>query len=150
MSELAVVHQMSLIPIEPDLPLDKAAFVGCAVMTGVGAVINTARVEPGSSVAVFGCGGVGLNVVQGAWLAGADRIIAIDRLPNKLAQATLGSYYGSSRPRHDMPRLLGLYRNGRLMLDELVTRTYPIEEAWSAFEALEAGENVRGLIRFMG
>ena len=69
------------------MPLDKAALVGCAVMTGVGAVINTARIEPGASVLVIGCGGVGLNVVQGAVLAGAERIIAVDTLQNKLAYA---------------------------------------------------------------
>ena len=69
------------------LPLDRAALVGCAVTTGVGAVFNTAKVEPGSSVAVFGCGGVGLNVVQGAAIAGAERIIAIDTMESKLAMA---------------------------------------------------------------
>jgi S-(hydroxymethyl)glutathione dehydrogenase/alcohol dehydrogenase len=69
------------------MPLDKACLIGCSVMTGVGSVINTARVEPGSSVLVIGCGGVGLNVIQGARLAGAARIIAVDVLENKLAYA---------------------------------------------------------------
>ena len=67
-----------MVKIDPKIPLDRAALVGCAVTTGVGAVFNTAKVEPGSSVAVFGCGGVGLNVIQGAAIAGAKRIIAID------------------------------------------------------------------------
>ena len=64
--------------IDPDIPLDRAALVGCGVLTGVGAVFNAAKVEPGSTVAVIGCGGVGLSTVNGAALAGAERIIAID------------------------------------------------------------------------
>jgi S-(hydroxymethyl)glutathione dehydrogenase/alcohol dehydrogenase len=75
------------VKIADDIPLDRAALVGCAVLTGVGAVFNTARVIPGSTVAVLGCGGVGLNCVQGAVLAGATRIIAMDRLDSKLKLA---------------------------------------------------------------
>ena len=77
----------NLIKIDPKIPLDCAALVGCGVTTGVGAVFNTAKVEPGSSVAVFGCGGVGLSVIQGAVIAGARRIIAIDTLEPKLEMA---------------------------------------------------------------
>ncbi len=87
MAEYATVHAENLVKIDPSIPLDRAALVGCAVTTGVGAVFNTARVAPGSSVAVFGCGGVGLNVVQGARIAGAERIIAIDTLEPKLELA---------------------------------------------------------------
>ena len=87
MAEFATVHVDNLVRIERDIPLDRAALVGCAVTTGVGAAINTARVSPGSSVAVFGCGGVGLNVIQGARIAGAQRIIAIDTLEAKLEMA---------------------------------------------------------------
>jgi NDMA-dependent alcohol dehydrogenase len=83
MAEYATMHVDNLVKIDPKIPFDRAALVGCAVTTGVGAVFNTARVSPGSSVAVFGCGGVGLNVIQGARIAGADRIIAIDTLENK-------------------------------------------------------------------
>lgn len=86
-AEYTVVPESGAVPVRKDMPLDKASLVGCAVMTGVGAVINTAQVEPGSSVLVIGCGGVGLNVVQGAVLAGADRIIAVDTLQNKLSYA---------------------------------------------------------------
>ncbi|MCV7421303.1 Zn-dependent alcohol dehydrogenase [Mycobacterium yunnanensis] len=78
-----VVPASGAIKIREDAPLDVVAVVGCAVATGVGAVLNTAAVEPGSTLAVIGCGGVGLNVVQGALLAGAERIIAIDVLPAK-------------------------------------------------------------------
>jgi S-(hydroxymethyl)glutathione dehydrogenase / alcohol dehydrogenase len=86
-AEYAVVPQSGAVPVRPDMPLDKACLVGCSVMTGIGAVINTAKVPPGSSVVVIGCGGIGLNVIQGAALAGAERIIAVDVLENKLAYA---------------------------------------------------------------
>ncbi|HUQ74240.1 MAG TPA: Zn-dependent alcohol dehydrogenase [Burkholderiales bacterium] len=87
MAEYATVSAENVIKIDPKIPLECAALVGCAVTTGVGAVFNTAKVEPGSSVAVFGCGGVGLSVIQGARIAGAERIIAIDTLEPKLAMA---------------------------------------------------------------
>jgi len=87
MAEYATVSAENLIKIDPKIPLDCAALVGCGVTTGVGAVFNTAKVAPGSSVAVFGCGGVGLSVIQGARIAGADKIIAIDTLEAKLEMA---------------------------------------------------------------
>ena len=87
MAEYATLHSDNLVKIDPKIPFDRAALVGCAVTTGVGAVFNTARVEPGSAVAVFGCGGVGLNVIQGAAIAGAERIVAIDTLEAKLEMA---------------------------------------------------------------
>jgi NDMA-dependent alcohol dehydrogenase len=87
MAEFATVSAENLIRIDPKIPLDCAALVGCGVTTGVGAVFNTAKVVPGSSVAVFGCGGVGLSAIQGAAIAGAERIIAIDTLQPKLEMA---------------------------------------------------------------
>ena len=86
-ADYAVVPEAGCVIIRQDIPLDKAALVGCAVMTGVGAAINTAHVQPGSAVAVIGAGGVGLNVMQGAQLAGALSIIAIDVNPSRLARA---------------------------------------------------------------
>lgn len=86
-AEYSVVPQQGVVPIRKDVPLDVAAVVGCAVMTGVGAAINAAKVEPGASVLVIGCGGVGLNVVQGATLAGAEKVIAVDVVPGKLELA---------------------------------------------------------------
>jgi alcohol dehydrogenase len=83
----AVVARESCVRIDPDLPLDLAALFGCAVLTGVGAVINTAKVEPGASVAVVGLGGVGLSAVIGARLAGARQIVAVDLSDEKLAFA---------------------------------------------------------------
>ena len=85
--EQMLVHENSMVKIDDDIPLDRAALVGCGVMTGVGAVFNAAKVEPGATVAVIGCGGVGLSAVNGAALAGAERIIAIDTVPSKLELA---------------------------------------------------------------
>jgi Zn-dependent alcohol dehydrogenase len=86
-AEHAVVPQECCVPLPKEVPLPVAALIGCAVTTGVGAVLNTARVRPGSSVAVFGAGGVGLSIVLGAKLAGAGRIIAVDRSEAKGALA---------------------------------------------------------------
>lgn len=86
-SQYSVVPEKAVLKIPNDLPLERAALLGCAVITGVGAAINAARVKPGSSVAVFGAGGVGLNVIQGAAIAGAEKIIAVDLLENKLEYA---------------------------------------------------------------
>lgn len=228
-SELTVLPREGLVKIDPSVPLEKAAIVGCAVMTGVGAVINTARVEPGASMVVVGCGGVGLNAIQGGALAGAEKIIAVDVLDNKLeyarqfgathlinasrvdpieavkeatggrgadyafevignvktiAQAyqmirrggTLvvvgvapmgaevainassimldektirGSLYGSCQPKLDAPRMLNLYKAGKLKLDELISREYPLEQINDAFDALRRGDVARSIIRFM-
>ncbi|UCE85812.1 MAG: Zn-dependent alcohol dehydrogenase [Deltaproteobacteria bacterium] len=228
MAEYAVLHKKACIRIDPEIPSDRAALIGCGVMTGVGAALNTARVEPGSSVAVVGTGGIGLNVIQGAALAGAESIIAVDTADNKLEFArtfgathtvnpkrdgdpvakvmslvpggvdhafeciglaatitqvynmickggkaivvgvapmtdmvTLpallmpfqekvltGSMYGSARPAYDFPRLLSLYKAGKLKLDELVTQTYSIDDAPQAFEDLTQGANARGVIVF--
>ncbi len=228
MSQYATLHVDSVIPIDDTIPLDRAALIGCGVMTGVGAVINTAGVEPGSTTVVFGAGGVGLNAIQACSLAGAAMVVAVDTLDGKLELArqfgathtvnaaaegnvvkavrrltgggadyafecvgngkvveqaygavrkggtavvvgvappgdrtsirtasltfgekTLkGSYFGSARPRDDFPRLLALYRSGRLMLDELITGTYSIDEAPQAFADLIEGKNARGVIVF--
>ncbi len=86
-AEYAIVHEPQVVKIPPDLPLDLASLLACGVITGLGAAVNTAQVRPGSSVAVIGCGGVGLNAVQGAVISGARQIIAVDVLENKLAAA---------------------------------------------------------------
>lgn len=87
MAEYATLPRRSIIKVDPSLPLECVALVGCAVSTGVGAVLNTARVEPGSTVAVIGAGGVGLNAIQGAALSGARSIVAIDTADEKLEYA---------------------------------------------------------------
>ncbi len=86
-AEAMLLHQRAVVKIAKDIPLDRAALVGCAVTTGVGAALNTAQVAPGSSVVVFGAGGVGISVIQGARIAGARQIIAVDLLDDKLAAA---------------------------------------------------------------
>ncbi len=86
-AEMMLVHEHAIVKIRPDMPLDRAALIGCGVTTGVGAVFNTAKVEPGTTVAVIGCGGIGLNCIQAARIAGAGRIIAVDRITEKLELA---------------------------------------------------------------
>ncbi len=86
-AEQMLVHRSGVVVIDPDMPLDRAALIGCAVVTGVGAAVNEARVRPGETVVVVGCGGIGLNVIQGAAMAGAGRIIAVDLQPSKLELA---------------------------------------------------------------
>ena len=226
-SEYTVVPESGAVPVRSDMPLDKACLVGCAVMTGVGAVTNTAHIEAGSIVAVIGCGGVGLNSVQGAALAGASQIVAIDMLDNKLDYARqfgatdvvnagngdavarvkeitsggvdyafeaignshtirqayemlapgglavvvgmapeddevsinalslprtecgiIGSWYGGARPWVDLPKIAALYLSGRLQIDPMISRTYPLEEINVAYDALAAGEVARSIILF--
>ena len=86
-AEYMRIHEHSLVKIREDMPLDRAALIGCGVTTGTGAALNTAQVAPGSTVAVIGCGGVGLSVVNGALIGGAARIIAVDMLESKLELA---------------------------------------------------------------
>ncbi len=91
-AEYMLIHEQALVKIRPEMPLDKAALIGCGVTTGLGAVFRTAKVEPGSSVAVIGAGGIGLSAIQGARIAGANKIIAIDMLDSKLELAqTMGA-----------------------------------------------------------
>lgn len=226
-AEYIVVPQQSCIPIRPDIPLKVASLVGCAVATGVGAVMYTAGVRPGESVVVLGCGGVGLNILQGAVLCGANPIIAVDLNEAKMQLARQfgathtfysdehvleairdltggrgadhsfeavgipklqelaldaarpggtivlaglspmgsatnlpgavitrqektikGSYYGSVNPSRDFPMLLDLYMAGKLKLDELVSREYPLHQINDAYDAMLGGEVARGVIVF--
>jgi S-(hydroxymethyl)glutathione dehydrogenase/alcohol dehydrogenase len=220
-----VVPQEAVVAVPPDVPFTALAAVGCAVVTGVGAVMNAARLPEGAVVAVIGAGGVGINVVQGAALAGAGTIIAVDReaapldiarqfgathavrptgrtadavkeltggrgaqfvfdtvgSPATLTDAVLsarkggtvvitglsrldaqgairlypfvmqekrvvGSVYGSGDPLQDIDRLVGLYRDKRLKLDELATRSYRLEDINEALDALAGGQGGRGVI----
>jgi S-(hydroxymethyl)glutathione dehydrogenase/alcohol dehydrogenase len=209
------------------VPFAALATLGCAVVTGVGAVMNAARVDAGSSVVVIGAGGVGLNVIQAARIAECKEIIAVDRHPKPLelarefgathlletsadnakqvreltkergsdyvfdtvgahetisealkfarkggtvvvtglfrtdSQASIltfpfvmhekrliGSLYGSGQPLKDIPKLVELYKEGKLKLDELVTRTYRLDEINDALAALAAGAGARGIIQW--
>jgi S-(hydroxymethyl)glutathione dehydrogenase/alcohol dehydrogenase len=227
-SERVVCAAEMLVPIRKEMPWPQAALVGCCVPTGVGAVTRCANVEAGASVLVVGCGGVGLNVVQGARLAGASIIAATDLLDNKLGyakefgathtfnasrdsvvdrvreltagrgvdyafdaiggeattlqildairpggtavivgmaamnvrapiapyfmalqeKAIKGTMYGSVRPNIDFPRLVDLYLDGRLKIDELVSRTYRLEQINEGFAALRTGQVARGVVVF--
>ncbi|MEM7220265.1 MAG: Zn-dependent alcohol dehydrogenase [Pseudomonadota bacterium] len=86
-AEHMLVHEHAIAKIRKDMPLDRAALIGCGVTTGVGSVIHTAKVEPGATVAVIGCGGVGLSCINGAYIAGASRVIAVDMVASKLELA---------------------------------------------------------------
>ncbi|MFZ0666366.1 MAG: alcohol dehydrogenase catalytic domain-containing protein, partial [Acidimicrobiales bacterium] len=86
-AEQMLVHENAVVKVPDELPMDLAALLGCGVTTGLGAALNTARVTPGSSVAVVGCGGVGLSIIQGARIAGARQIVAVDRIPQRLEMA---------------------------------------------------------------
>jgi S-(hydroxymethyl)glutathione dehydrogenase/alcohol dehydrogenase len=227
-SQYGVIHQNSAVPVDDDLPLDKAVLVGCGVPTGWGSAVNTAEVRAGDTVAVYGVGGIGINAVQGARYAGAKHVVAIDPLENKRAKAlelgathafasaaeaqeaitsltrgqgadsaivtvglvdaqvvgeaftavgkggivvitglnklleptiqlpgtilTLfrksvkGSLFGDCNPTTDIPKILGLYQSGDLKLDEIITRTYTLEQVNEGYEDLLDGKNVRGII----
>ncbi|MDQ0749267.1 Zn-dependent alcohol dehydrogenase [Streptomyces africanus] len=220
-AERTIVKAVQAVRIPEDIPMASAALIGCGVLTGVGAVLNRARVDRGDSVLVIGAGGIGLNVVQGARLAGALRIVAVDANPAKeevarrfgatdfltstagvrdilptgvdhafecvgrvelirqaidaldrhgqavllgvppataeasfrvssmyLDKSVLGCRYGSSRPQRDIALYAELYRQGRLLLDELVTRTYPVEDFEKAAADAEAGRVARGVLTF--
>jgi NDMA-dependent alcohol dehydrogenase len=222
----AVVPETGCIPVSADFPLAQAALIGCCVTTGVGAAMFNARIVPGSTVAVVGAGGVGLNVLQGARLLNASKVIAVDinegalefamkfgatHTVNPTVQDPVkavkdltdglgadytfevfgssetvltaynsarkggtvvvvglapvgdvaaidatalvrqektikGSYYGSARPADDMPTMVGLYRSGKINLDDLVTRQYKLDDINQAYKDLESGEVGRGVI----
>ncbi|GAA2542715.1 Zn-dependent alcohol dehydrogenase [Streptomyces levis] len=220
-AERTVVKAVQAVRVPDDLPLPSAALIGCGVLTGVGAVLNRARVDRGDRVLVIGTGGIGLNVLQGARLAGALRIVAVDANPAKeeaarrfgatdfltsmdgvrdilptgadhafecvgrvelirqaidaldrhgqavllgvppataeasfrvsslyLDKSVLGCRYGSSRPQRDIALYAELYRRGRLLLDELVTRTYPVEDFEKAAAHARAGRVARAVLTF--
>jgi S-(hydroxymethyl)glutathione dehydrogenase / alcohol dehydrogenase len=134
-AERAVVPAGAAVRLPEDVPLDRAALIGCAVMTGVGAVVNTARVRPGSQVAVFGAGGVGLNVIQGAVLAGAERVVAVDVNAQKLGLAeTFGATHLVDASRGDpVPAVRELTAGrGADYAFEAIGRKDTIEQAYAA------------------
>ena len=132
-AEHTVVAQESLIKIDSQLPLSTAALFGCAVMTGVGAVVNTAKIEPGSSVAVFGLGGVGLSTVMGARAAGAETIFAIDLLPDKLERATqVGATHTINASEEDPVQMIKDIQNGVDYTFESVGNERVLQQAYAA------------------
>ncbi|MYS85789.1 Zn-dependent alcohol dehydrogenase [Embleya scabrispora] len=132
-AETMLVHENSVVPIGRDIPLDRAALLGCAVITGVGAVWHSARVRPGATVAVIGCGGVGLAVVQGARLAGAGRIIAVDIDEHSLEQARrLGATAGVNARTEDVVDVVRRLSSGGVdYAFEAIGRGATVEQAFA-------------------
>lgn len=225
-AEQMLIHEQALVKIDDDMPLDKAALIGCGVTTGLGAVFRTAGVAAGETVAVIGCGGIGLSAIQGARIAGANKVIAVDMVASKLelaqglgathfidasesdavaavkeltgggvhhafeavgmkqtaeqafqmlrsgGQATVigmipvgtmveihgpellmektltGSNMGSNQFRTDMPRYIEMYLDGRLMLDEMVSKTISLDEINEGFDEMKAGHVARSVVVF--
>ena len=227
-SQFGVIHQNSVVKVDDDLSLESAVLVGCGVPTGFGSAVNTAAVKAGDTVVIYGIGGIGINAVQGARLAGAKYVVAVDPLENKreaalqfgathafadaasaLAEVTnltrgqladsailtqglvtaenvtdgfdaigkggvlvltglnklteptiqlsgavttlfrktiKGSLFGDCNPTYDIPRILGLYQKGDIKLDELITRTYTLEQVNEGYDDLLNGANIRGVV----
>jgi S-(hydroxymethyl)glutathione dehydrogenase/alcohol dehydrogenase len=225
-TEQVVVNETQAVVIDPEVPLSAACLIGCAVVTGAGAVLNRARVQPGQSVVVVGAGGIGQSAIQAARIAAAGRIVVVDANPAKEAvahrfgatdfvdasatddtvaaikdlglplgvdhvlecvghpalirqgialldwggtltllgvpklgteaafvvndlyndKAILGCRYGSTRPHHDIPLLVSFYRDGRLLLDEMVSQIYPLDQITQALDDLEHGKLNRGVL----
>ncbi|GAA2402210.1 NDMA-dependent alcohol dehydrogenase [Actinomadura vinacea] len=225
-----VVSETSCVKIDDWLPLDKAALVGCGVTTGWGSAVNAAGVRPGETVVVIGLGGIGMNAVQGAAMAGARHVVAVDPVDWKRDKAAtfgathaaasieeaaakvgeltwganaekailatgvatgdlvapmmalvgkggrgvvtavgpilqedvklnlfdmtlqrkelVGCIFGNANPRRDIPRLLRLYEEGRLKLDELVTATYTLDGVNQGYQDMREGKNLRGMITY--
>ncbi|RME73518.1 MAG: zinc-binding dehydrogenase, partial [Chloroflexi bacterium] len=113
-AEKVVVHRSQVVKMPPDMPLDRASLLACGVLTGVGAVTNTARVPAGSRVVVIGAGGVGLNCIQGAYLSGAQTVIAVDLAPNKLTAArTFGATHTVNAGQEDVLAAVRTLTGGR-------------------------------------
>lgn len=228
LSTITLVREAAVVKMAVEIPFSSAAIVSCGVMTGYGSVVNTARVKAGSSVVVLGAGGVGLNVIQGARISGAGKIIVVDVNPGKLEMAKkfgathtlladrtdkglltiaktvktmtegrgadysfectavpdlgaaplamirnggmavqvsgieqeivfnmelfewdkiyINPLYGKCRPQIDFPILMNLYKKGDLMLDEMVTQTYTLDQMQTAFDDLIAGKNAKGVV----
>jgi S-(hydroxymethyl)glutathione dehydrogenase/alcohol dehydrogenase len=149
-AEQMLVHENAVVKLGRDVPIEIAAIVGCAVVTGYGAVVNSARVGVGESVAVLGCGGVGLAAINTAAISGAGRIIAIDTNPAKLLREKQmrGSVMGSNHFRLDIPRIIDLYVQGRLQLDDWISAKIALKDINDGFAAMEAGKTIRSVIRF--
>ena len=225
-AELMLIHEHALVKVREDMPMDRAALIGCSTTTGVGAVFHTAKVEPGSKVAVIGCGGVGLAAINGAAIAGAAQIIAVDMVDSKLELAKAvgathtinasscdavgevleltkggchytfeaiglkataeqafkmlqsggvatvigmipigtmieihgvellgekklqGSNMGSNRFRVDMPRFVDFYLDGKLHLDQMISKHIKLSEVNEALTALKTGQEARHIIMF--
>src|SRR5437867_1810634 len=136
-----VVPEIALAKIRPDAPFDKVCYIGCGVTTGIGAVINTAKVEPGARVVVFGLGGIGLNVVHGA---GQE----ISTRPFQLVTGRVwkGTAFGGARGRTDVPRIVDWYMEGKINIDDLITHRLALDEINHGFELMHEGRSIRSVV----
>ena len=137
-AEQLLVHENAICKVREDMPLDKAALIGCGVTTGVGAALNTAKIEPGSTVAVIGCGGIGLSAVQGARIGGAGRIIAVDTVSSKLqlAKQMGATDLVNARDGDPVEQVMDLTGSGVAFSFEAVGRKDTAEQS---FQMLEVG-----------
>ena len=156
-SNFTVLPEIAVAKIREDAPFDKVCYIGCGVTTGIGAVINTAKVEAGANVVVFGLGGIGLNVIQGARLVGASKIIGVAGAGQEIrtrpfqlvtGRTWKGTAFGGARGRTDVPKIVDWYMDGRINIDDLITHTMPLEEINRAFDLMHAGESIRSVVRF--
>ena len=131
-AEYAVVPESAAVAIRKDVPLDRAALVSCAVITGCGAVFNTAGVEEGARVAVWGCGGVGLSAIQGARIAGAETIVAVDTRPEKLALALRLGATHAAQPVEAVDKVRDVTDGGADYTFEAIGDETAIREVWAA------------------
>jgi Zn-dependent alcohol dehydrogenase len=137
-----IVPEQAAVAIRPDVPLVSACLVGCGVMTGVGAAMNTAKVEPGDHVAVIGCGGVGLNVIQGAAVCGAEKIIGVDLVDKKLDMAKqFGATHVVNSKQTDMVEQIKSHTGGK-GVDYAFEVIGNVDVIQSAFHAVRRGGRV--------
>jgi Zn-dependent alcohol dehydrogenase len=144
-SQRAVLSEASVVKIEDDIPLVEAALVGCGVPTGFGSAVKAGEVKPGDTTVVYGVGGVGVNALQGASIAGARYVISGFEL-SLFEKRLQGALFGSSNPFDDIPRILDLYRAGKIKLSELITTRYTLDQVNQGYEDMMAGRNIRGVI----
>jgi len=133
-AEYCIVPERAAVKIDPSIPLEQVAVLGCGATTGIGAVLNTAKVEAGSSVAIFGCGGVGLSAIMGAKLVGAGKIIAVDILDNKLEMAKdLGATHTiNSKKENPVEKIQELTAGGANYSFEMIGNLEVINQAFEA------------------
>lgn len=156
-SNYIVVPEIALAKIRSDAPFDKVCYVGCGVTAGIGAVIFTAKVEPGANVVVFGLGGIGLNVIQEAKLVGANKIIGvaasgeeISTRPFQLVTGRVwkGSAFGGARGRTDVPKLVDWYMDGKINIDDMITHTLPLDRINEGFDLMKRGKSIRTVVLY--
>ncbi|MBK6703035.1 MAG: alcohol dehydrogenase catalytic domain-containing protein [Caulobacteraceae bacterium] len=161
-SNFTVLPEIAVAKIRKDAPFQSACYVGCGVTTGVGAVINTAKVEAGANCIVFGLGGIGLNVIQGLKLVGANMIVGVDINSDreewgrkfgmthfvnpKTISGDIVPHLVDARGRTDVPQIIAWYMDKKIAIDPMITHTMPLERINDAFDLMHKGESIRSVI----